>query len=122
MLIVKIEEASMSVVIPWQAVRTDHERLPLKDNTEFSLIVLESGEKISIIGVDASQRGFGFIAKQELKAGKVYWLAIGSRRFSFEISHCESHLGIDNKFRCGGFIRDPAADVSKVLAELNLIV
>lgn len=112
----------MSVVIPWQGVRIDHERRALADNSLFSLINLESGEKITIIGVDASHRGFGFIAEQSFKPGKVFWLTIGARRFSFEISHCESHLGIDNRFRCGGFVRDSTADVCDVLSELKLLV
>ncbi len=112
----------MSVVIPWQGVRIDNERRALKDHSLFSLIDMETGKGISIIGVDASHRGFGFISEKEFKIGKIFWLSLGTRRFSFEVSHCESHLGIENRFRCGGFIRDSAADVCNVLTELNLLV
>ena len=61
---------------------------------------------VGIRPVDVSGRGLGFHVREFLKVGGHYTLEIGAARFRVEIAYCGPHLGIENLYRCGLFLRE----------------
>lgn len=79
------------------------------------------GRILPIKPIDASKRGLGFVAKESLKSGTVYLLEVGKSRFRVEIAYCSGHLGIENLFRCGLFLRDESGDIAETCRALGLL-
>jgi hypothetical protein len=76
---------------------------------------------INVRPTDVSRRGLGFIAREPLPHGGQFWLEIDEARLRVEVTHCHSHLGIENMFQCGVFTRDPDVDLEQVFAGLGLL-
>lgn len=71
--------------------------------------------------IDVSRRGFGFILGARVEMGAQYWLELGQHRLRVEVAYCESHLGIDNLFKCGVYTRDPEVDFEKIFGAMGLL-
>ena len=83
---------------------------------EFNIRLVPSdneGKKIPIRPIDVSRRGLGFLVRENLKTGGFYWLVIGNKRYRVELAYCNMHLGIDNLFRCGLFLREADGDLQE---------
>ncbi len=81
---------------------------------EFSLRLIPTdneGKIVAVRPIDVSKRGLGFLVREQLKNGGFYFLLIGKFRFRIEIAYCNTHLGIDNLFRCGLFLREADGDL-----------
>jgi len=68
-----------------------------------------------------SRRGFGFILGSAVAMGTQYWLVLGDKRLKVEVAYCESHLGIENMFKCGIYTRDPEVDLEHLFGSLGLL-
>ena len=79
------------------------------------------GKRVLIRPLDVSRRGLGFIVREPLKPGSYYWLVIGDRQFRVEVAYCHSHLGIENLFRCGLFIREAEGDLTETCRACGLL-
>ena len=91
---------------------------------EYSLRLLPTDNKHQIVPIkpmDVSKRGLGFVSKENLKSGSVYLLEISGTRFRVEIAYCSGHLGIDNLYRCGLFLRDETGDISDTCRSAGLL-
>lgn len=91
---------------------------------EYSCRLIPTDNKAQIVPIkpmDVSKRGLGFIAKEKLKSGSVYLLEVRGERFRVEIAYCSGHLGIDNLFRCGLFLRDESGDISVTCRTAGLL-
>ena len=77
--------------------------------------------RISIRPIDVSRRGLGFLSREKLKNGSFFWLMIGNSRFRVELAYCNNHLGIDNLFRCGLFLREADGDLSHSCRDAGLL-
>jgi hypothetical protein len=53
--------------------------------------------------------------------GAQYWLVLGDKRLRVEVAYCESHLGIENMFKCGIYTRDPEVDLERLFGSLGLL-
>ena len=71
--------------------------------------------------IDVSRRGFGFILGMSVQMGAQYWLHLGDKRLHVEVAYCESHLGIDNLFKCGIYTRDPEINLEHLFGSLGLL-
>lgn len=76
---------------------------------------------VSIRPVDVSRRGLGFMSREHLRQGAILWLEIDTNRFRVEVAYCNNHLGIDNLFRCGLFIREAEGDLAALCFRLGLL-
>ncbi len=85
------------------------------------LVSISGDRLISVRPTDVSRRGLGFIAKEALPHGGQYWLEIDEARLRVEVTHCQSHLGIESMYQCGVFTRDPDIDLEQVFARLGLL-
>lgn len=91
---------------------------------EYSCRLIPTDNKAQIVPIrpmDVSKRGLGFVAKEKLKSGSVYLLEVRQERFRVEIAYCSDHLGIDNLFRCGLFLRDESGDISDTCKTAGLL-
>jgi hypothetical protein len=97
-------------------------------SNEFSLRLIPNdndGKVIPIRPIDVSRRGLGFLVRESLKSGGFYTLVVGKFKFRVELAYCNSHLGIDNLYRCGLFLREAdgnlhdACDRSGLLSDQN---
>lgn len=91
------------------------ERRDSRFSGEYSCRLIPTDNRNQIVPIkpmDVSKRGLGFVAKEKLKSGSVYLLEVKEQRFRVEIAYCSGHLGIDNLFRCGLFLRDESGDIS----------
>lgn len=79
------------------------------------------GRKIPIRPIDVSRRGLGFLVREPLKVGTFFWLNVGSQRFRVELAYCNIHLGIDNLYRCGLFLREADGDLSEACRKAGLL-
>jgi hypothetical protein len=93
-------------------------------NGEFSLRLIPNdneGKIIAIRPLDVSKRGLGFVVRESLKNGGFYFLMIGEQRFRVEIAYCNSHLGIDNLYRCGLFLREADGNLHDACQHAGLL-
>lgn len=91
---------------------------------DFSLQLIPNdneGKIIAIRPLDVSKRGLGFVVRENLKHGGFYFLMIGQRKFRIEIAYCNSHLGIDNLFRCGLFLREADGNLHDACSAAGLL-
>lgn len=79
------------------------------------------GKRVAIRPLDVSRRGLGFIVREPLKLGGFYWLVIGEVRFRVEVAYCNTHLGIENLFRCGLFLREAEGDLAATCRASGLL-
>lgn len=79
------------------------------------------GKKIAIRPIDVSRRGLGFLVRENLKTGGFYWLTIGNKRYRVELAYCNMHLGIENLFRCGLFLREAEGDLQESCRDAGLL-
>ena len=93
-----------------------------KDGTVFWLVSNENAEvKVKIRPVDVSKRGLGFLARQKMDSGTFYWLQVNDSKLRIEIAYCSSHLGIDDLFRCGLFLREADGDLKDICRNADLL-
>ena len=76
---------------------------------------------IKLRPIDVSPRGLGFLTRTELKSGDFFWLVIQHHKIRVEVAYCHAHLGIDNLFRCGLFIREADGNLTSICRDLGLI-
>ena len=57
----------------------------------------------------------------DLKNGEFYFLMIGHQRYRVEIAYCNSHLGIDNLYRCGLFLREADGNLHDACESAGLL-
>lgn len=76
---------------------------------------------INLRPIDVSPRGLGFLTRTELKNGDYFWLVIKQHKIRVEVAYCHPHLGIDNLFRCGLFIREAEGNLTSICRDLGLI-
>ena len=91
---------------------------------EFSCRLVPSdneGRKIPIRPIDVSRRGLGFLVREHLKNGMFFWLIVGNTRYRVELAYCNMHLGIDNLYRCGLFLREADGDLSDACRASGLL-
>lgn len=79
------------------------------------------GKIIPIRPLDVSRRGLGFLVREPLKQGAFFWLVIGAQKYRVEMAYCNSHLGIDNLFRCGLFLREADGDLAVSCVKAGLL-
>jgi hypothetical protein len=101
-------------------IRSDHRNVIKQDSFPGQLICKKTGTVFVIKPTDVSLRGLGFMANQNLEPG-AYWLKFENKKISVELIYSESHLGIDNLFRCGLFVRDPDEDLRLTFEALGLL-
>lgn len=93
-------------------------------NGDFSCRLIPNeneGKQIPVRPIDVSRRGLGFLVREALPSGGFYWLVIGPYKFRVEIAYCNNHLGIDNLFRCGLFLREADGDLSETCKTTGLL-
>lgn len=91
---------------------------------EFScrLISVNDEKRVLMIRpIDVSRRGLGFHVRELLSCGSCYWLVVGKLQFRVEIAYCSSHLGIENLFRAGLFLREEEGDLAESCRSAGLI-
>ncbi len=107
-------------------VKREH-RLDARDgrfdgNFSMALIHKESGNRsIPIRPIDVSKRGLGFFAREHLPTGGFYLLVIDNRQYRVELAYCGNHLGIENLYRCGLFLRELDGDLVLVCQAAGLL-
>ncbi len=108
------------------AVKREH-RLDSRDGRFpgtfcLQLVHKDSGNRaIPIRPVDVSKRGLGFFAKESLTIGGFYLLVISGKHYRVELAYCQNHLGIDNLYRCGLFLREADGDLHNLCDEAGLL-
>ncbi len=93
-------------------------------NGEFCLRLIPNdneGKIIAIRPLDVSKRGLGFVVRENLKNGGFYFLMIGQHRYRVEIAYCNSHLGIENLYRCGLFLREADGNLQDACDHAGLL-
>jgi len=115
----KISKAQMSNT----GKHTRHETRRYRFANEFpaKLLTLDGRSLPGLRPIDVSRRGFGFIINGSISMGAQYWLVVGDKRLKVEVAYCESHLGIDNLFKCGIYTRDPEVDLENLFGSLGLL-
>jgi hypothetical protein len=87
-----------------------------------TLVHKESGHRsIPIRPVDVSKRGLGFFSKEPLTIGGFYLLVIAQRQYRVELAYCGNHLGIEDLFRCGLFLRESDGDLLQLCQAAGLL-
>lgn len=100
------------------------ERRDSRFSGEYSCRLIPTDNRNQIVPIkpmDVSKRGLGFVTKEKIKSGSVYLLEVNEIRFRIEIAFCSVHLGIDNLFRCGLFLRDESGDISATCRAAGLL-
>lgn len=109
------------------AVRLINNRRDNRDprfSGEFSLRLIpmdNDGRRIAIRPIDVSRRGLGFLVRENMRSGTFFWLLVGDQRYRVELAYCNNHLGIDNLYRCGLFLREADGDLSEVCIKAGLL-
>jgi hypothetical protein len=86
------------------------------------LITSEPTARVILIRpVDVSHRGLGFMVREPLLQGTILWLEIGTNRFRVELAYCNNHLGIENLYRGGLFLREADGDLAALCYRLGLV-
>jgi len=76
---------------------------------------------IPIRPIDVSRRGLGFFTRETVRSGGFFWLVIGTEKFRVELAYCNTHLGIDNLFRCGLFLREADGNLYEACDRAGLL-
>jgi hypothetical protein len=82
----------------------------------------DESRQVAIRPIDVSRRGLGFLVREQLKPGGFFWLIIGKERFRTELAYCNGHLGIDNLYRCGLFLREADGDLAATCNRAGLLL
>ena len=107
--------------------KTQDQRSEIRDDRfsgafSCSLVPMVGGGKsIPIRPMDVSRRGLGFVVKEQLRVGQLFWLQMGDVRYRVELAFCGSYLGIDGLFRCGLFLREADGDLLATCLEIGLL-
>lgn len=102
--------------------RRDERDARFKGEYSLRLIASDSvARPIMIRPIDVSVRGLGFQAREPVKVGQFFTLVIGERRFRVEIAYCGTHLGIENLFRCGLFLREADGNLREACHVIGLL-
>ncbi len=86
------------------------------------LIEVEANRVIDAWPLDVSPRGLGILVKTPLSSGARFIFELSDRKISLEVVNCQPHLGIDNLFRVGLFVRDPDQNLQMIFVKLGLVV
>jgi hypothetical protein len=92
---------------------------------EFSCRLIANDDdtrQVPIRPLDVSRRGLGFLVREPLKPGGFFWLQVGKERFRTELAYCNGHLGIDNLYRCGLFLREADGDLAATFVRAGLLL
>lgn len=108
-------------VIRVRSKRTETRRYRLSSRATGRLVSPLSDRLITVRPTDVSPRGLGFIVREALAIGSHFWLEIEDARMRVEVTHCASHLGIDNMYYCGVFTRDPDINLERIFSDLGLV-
>lgn len=76
--------------------------------------LIKSQRQIEIRIQDISKRGLGFFADLYLEPG-IYSIRMLGVEINCELTYCNNHLGIENLFRCGFFVRDSDVNLSDLI-------
>lgn len=101
--------------------RSEPRKYRLSSRASGRLVSPVTGRLINVRPTDVSPRGLGFIAREPLGIGSQFWLEIEDARMRVEVTHCASHLGIENMFYCGVFTRDPDINLERIFADLGFL-
>lgn len=101
--------------------RNELRRYRVSGRASGRLVSLNGDRLISVRPTDVSRRGLGFISREFLHQGGQFWLEIDDARVRVEVTHCQSHLGIDSMFHCGVFTRDPDIDLEMIFSRLGFL-
>ncbi len=77
--------------------------------------------KIEAWPLDVSPRGLGVLIKMHLAPGTRLQFKTHNISISLEVINCQAHLGIENLYRCGLFVRDPDINLQQTFASLGLL-
>lgn len=108
-------------VLRIRSKRTELKRYRVSSRASGRLVSMNGDRLINVRPTDVSKRGLGFISREFLQQGGQFWLEIDEARVRVEITHCQSHLGIDSMFQCGVFTRDPDIDLESIFARLGFL-
>lgn len=86
------------------------------------LIEAATNRAIDAWPLDVSPRGLGVLVKTPLTAGGRFIFELSDRKISLEVVNCQPHLGIDNLYRAGLFVRDPDQNLQAIFIKLGLVV
>lgn len=105
-------------------INTRHEpkRFRLHRDSPIKLLDLAGHSVKGLRPIDVSRRGFGFMASHPMEPGVQMTLAVKDKVIKVEVAYCHSHLGIENMFRCGVFVRDPEENLETLFTNLGFIV
>ncbi len=92
-------------------------RQSLEKHFQGELLDIGRGTKIKVRVLDVSPRGIGFLTTESLAVGKRFRLILDTYSCELEIAHCQTHLGIENLFRCGAFSRDQDANLQELISD-----
>ncbi len=100
----------------------EYGRSSVKDGFKGRLLVIENNREVEVemVPVDVSHRGLGVMTKHSLQSGQKAYLEVHGKKYSLEVMWCQNHLGIENLYRCGFFIRDSDADLLNLFDQLKL--
>jgi hypothetical protein len=84
-------------------------------------VASDTNQKFHGRPIDVSPRGLGIIAEISLRQGSIVVLSLGNYRIRLEVMYCNSHLGIENMFKCGLFSRENDANLQLIFTELGLV-
>jgi hypothetical protein len=107
-----------------QIVNNRREQRDARFSGEFSCKLMRTDDDsklVSIRPIDVSRRGLGFLVREPLRSGMIFWLLLGQERFRVEVAYCNSHLGIDNLYRCGLFLREEHGDLADTCWRVGLL-
>jgi hypothetical protein len=108
-------------VLRIRSKRTELKRYRVSSRASGRLVSMDGDRLINVRPTDVSKRGLGFISREFLQQGGQFWLEVDEARVRVEITHCQSHLGIDSMFQCGVFTRDPDIDLESIFARLGFL-
>lgn len=83
------------------------------------LVHMKTGTAYQFRPVDVSARGLGFFVNAEIAKG-IYFLEFPDGHVNVEVIYCHGHLGIDNLFRAGLFVRDGSFSLHSLFNRLDL--
>ena len=107
--------------------KTQDQRSELRDDRfsgafSCTLVPMVGSERsIPIRPMDVSRRGLGFVVKEQLRVGQLFWLHLADNRYRVELAFCGSYLGIEGFYRCGLFLREADGDLLERCLETGLL-
>ena len=101
--------------------RTETKRFMLKGFLPGKLMDASGLVQISARPMDVSKRGLGLVISQSLPIGSVVWFCFDDKRIKLEVAYCNSHLGIENVFKCGFYSKDPDCSLEDIFLRKGMI-